>query len=158
MQLTNTLHTAYSESVARKGRTGSNPVPGAKSTVRNPHYIMGMRVAGKGNGGNSNNSIYTIARKDRDIYNMESRLRYWLERVSSLSEHDRNDIMRLVQYLQDRETSALRIVRCLNVLMIARRVIGKDLRECTSSDVRGFVAYMEEKGYSPESQSHTVQY
>ena len=52
----------------------------------------------------------------RDIYKRESRLAYWIKRVytdDTLTEADREDILKFIDFMQREERSSLRIIRCI---------------------------------------------
>jgi len=79
----------------------------------------------------------------RDVYKRE-KLQYWINRVrmdSMLSEADKQDILRFIDFIQREERSSLRIIRCITAVILAKKVIKKQFRECTKEDIRHFINY-----------------
>lgn len=154
----------------------TDPASRTSSTVRVstpycPNYSMMKRGEistvdnsngnGNGNSNSSSNSSNSNRRGgsstgkiNRDIYHRERRLAYWLERLrdQSIPEEDREDILRFVRHQQEEQKSALRIIRCITALLTIRGIVGKRFRECTRDDIRRFIEYMDEKGYSISTQ------
>jgi hypothetical protein len=84
----------------------------------------------------------------RDLYHRKKRLEYWLNRVNNdLQETDRNDVLKLVEHMQDRERSILWIIRCITALLTIRKQLGKSFREVTKDDIRSFLKWMDDKKY-----------
>ena len=88
----------------------------------------------------ANNLIKIIQNtKWRNLYHRKKRLEYWLNRVNNdLQETDRNDVLKLVEHMQDREKSILWIIRCITALLTIRKQLGKSFREVTKDDIRIF--------------------
>lgn len=126
---------------------GSNPIPGAKSLVLNSNYSIGMdknyyryhnhyyHCNNNSNSSNSNGNGSNSSKAERDLYAREKRLKYWLGKIEELEEEDKVDVMRYVQYHTERETFALRLIRCINTLLILRRLLDKPFRYCTKEDI-----------------------
>jgi hypothetical protein len=77
----------------------------------------------------------------RDLYHRKERLEYWINRVNNdLKESDRNDVLKLVEHMQDRERSILWIIRCITALLTIRKQLGKPFREVTKDDIRSFLS------------------
>jgi hypothetical protein len=84
----------------------------------------------------------------RDLYHRQQRLAYWIKRVNDdLREPDRIDILKLVEYMQDRERAVLWIIRCVTALLLIRKQLDKPFRDATRVDIRSILKWMEEKGY-----------
>jgi hypothetical protein len=65
----------------------------------------------------------------RDLYHRKERLEYWINRINKdLDESDRNDVLKLVEHMQDRERSILWIIRCITALLTIRKQLGKSFR------------------------------
>ncbi|HEX6294645.1 MAG TPA: hypothetical protein VFZ46_05775 [Nitrososphaeraceae archaeon] len=48
----------------------------------------------------------------RDLYNREKRLEYWIERIKTdLDGNDRNDVLKFVEIMQEKDQSILTIIR-----------------------------------------------
>jgi integrase len=91
----------------------------------------------------------------RDIYRREKKLQYWINYVrtdASLSEADREDILKFIDFMQREEKSSLRIITCMNAIMQAKKVIKKPFRECNKDDIQHFINYLEDNGYRLTSQ------
>lgn len=115
------------------GNPGSNPGHRTQSTSR-IHYNMMER---------------------RDICKREQKLQYWINRVrtdSMLTEADKQDILKFIDFMQREERSSLRIIRCITAIMLAKKVIKKPFRESTKEDIQHFINYLEDNGYKLASQ------
>ena len=84
----------------------------------------------------SNNNNNTIVH--RDIYRREQRVRYWLDKVEQLPEEDRKDVLRYIEYMQEEKISALRMIKCIEVLLLAK-VIRARFKDATKEDIKRFV-------------------
>lgn len=75
----------------------------------------------------------------RDQYQRKQRLQSWIEKINTdLDESDKNDVLRLVEHMQDRERSILWIIRCIALLTI-RKKTGKPFKDVTKQDIRSFL-------------------
>ena len=84
----------------------------------------------------------------RDLYSRQKALAYWTKRIDiDLQEPDRTDVLKLVQYMQDRDRSILWIVRCITALIQMRRHIQKSFKEATEKDIRLLFKWMDEQNY-----------
>jgi len=92
----------------------------------------------------------------RDIYKREQRIRYWINRVKhdSIPEEDRADILKFMEYQKQEAVSSLRMVRCINALLLARRIIKTRFKDATKEDIKQFVDYLEDNNYTLSTQ-HT---
>ena len=83
----------------------------------------------------------------RDLYHRKQRLEYWINRINNdLKESDRNDVLKLVEHMQDKE-SILWIIRCITALLTIRKQLGKPFREVTKDDIQSFLKWMDERKY-----------
>jgi hypothetical protein len=90
--------------------------------------------------------------KMRDLYNRANKLEYWLNRINTdLDGLDKADLLCLVRYMQDRERSILWIVRCITILLIARKQLRKAFRETSAEDLRSVLHWIDNKGYKASS-------
>ena len=84
----------------------------------------------------------------RDLYHRKQKLEYWINRINTdLEEFDRNDVLKLVEHMQDRERSILWIIRCISALLITRKQLGKPFRDATKDDIRSFLKWMDNRKY-----------
>jgi hypothetical protein len=84
----------------------------------------------------------------RDLYHRQSTLAYWIKRVSTdLEDPDRTDVLKLVEYMQDRERAILWITRCITAIILIRKQLGKPFRNATKDDIKSILKWMEEKSY-----------
>jgi integrase/recombinase XerD len=88
----------------------------------------------------------------RDLYHRADRLAYWLKRIDTdLDGSDNEDVLSLVRHMQDRERSALWIIRCITILLIVRRQLQKPFREVSIEDIRSLLHWIDNKGYKASS-------
>ncbi len=93
---------------------------------------------------------------DRDIYERERRLRYWLEKVDNnnvCTDEDKEDIKRYIQYHIEKETSLLRVALCIQVLTTLRAFLSRPFRYCTKEDIRNLITALSRRGYNAETES-----
>ena len=56
----------------------------------------------------------------RDLYNRKVRLERWIQRIHTElqdNEADKQDILKFVEYLQEKDKSVLWIIRCITALL-----------------------------------------
>jgi hypothetical protein len=54
----------------------------------------------------------------RDLYNRKEKLQYWINRVNAdLHGTDQSDVLKLIQFMQDKERAPLWLVRCITALI-----------------------------------------
>jgi hypothetical protein len=90
---------------------GSNPIPSIESSVRCPkteteNLILGIHHQ-------TSDSKYEM----RDLYNRKVRLERWIERIHTDlkdNEPDKQDILKFVEHLQEKDKSILWIIYSLN--------------------------------------------
>jgi hypothetical protein len=76
--------------------------------------------------------VHTRNYEMRDLYHRQKRLQYWIQRVNTdLQDPDRADVLKLVEYMQDRDRAILWITRCITALLLIRRQLEKPFREAT---------------------------
>jgi hypothetical protein len=84
----------------------------------------------------------------RNLYHRQNTLAYWIKRVSiDLEDPDRTDVLKLVEYMQDRERAILWITRCITAILLIRKQLGKSFRKATKDDIKSILIWMEEKRY-----------
>ncbi len=90
----------------------------------------------------------------RDIYKREQRVRYWIDRVKTdpIPEEDRADILKFIEHQKQEEISSLRMIRCINALLLAKRIINVRFRDATKEDIKRFVDYLEHNNYTLSTQ------
>jgi hypothetical protein len=122
------------------GFVGSNPTRPITSSVRSPPEQLKIASATS----QTSSQSYPM----RDLYNRKKKLADWIKRVNEdIQDPDKEDILKLVEHMQDKERSILWIVRCITVLIPVRKQLGKPFRESTKDDMRSILKWMEEKGY-----------
>src|SRR5574339_510460 len=93
----------------------------------------------------------------RDQYQRKQRLQSWIEKINTdLDESDKNDVLRLVEHMQDRERSILWIIRCIALFTI-RKKTGKPFKDVTKQDIRSFLKWMEQKSYKSSTNEKFIQ-
>jgi hypothetical protein len=86
----------------------------------------------------------------RDLYKRKATLEYWINRVKTdLVGTDRDDLLILIEYMQDRERASLWITRYITALITMRKQLGKTFRNATKDDLRLILKWMEEKNRIP---------
>ena len=110
---------------------GSNPGPGALSSLRipTPANINCVRINPKTDKNSivqqqkENNNYYSdnykVAKlfedyQMRNLYNRKKKLDYWTERIhKDLDEHDKKDVLKFLEIMQEKDQSILTITRCI---------------------------------------------
>jgi hypothetical protein len=117
---------------------GSNPGPGALSSVRipttsiidhknNKEYIINSETATisivqqqqKNNVSSDKYKVAKLFENDqmRDLYNRKKKLDYWTERIhTDLDEHDKKDVLKFLEIMQEKDQSILTITRCISIV------------------------------------------
>ena len=131
---------------------GSNPIPSIHSSVRIStnnrkrknskdvfKYIENSSIRTK-----SSNAFLPM----QDLYNREEKLKQWMNKVQNeLQEPDRSDVLKFVQFMQDKEKSILWIVRCITALLLLRKQLEKSFNKVTKEDIRKLFNWMNKKQY-----------
>jgi len=82
----------------------------------------------------------------RDLYNRKAKLEYWIHRANSdLHGTDKADVLKFIEYMQDREKAALTIIRNITALISLRKQLNKPFRVATKDDIRGILKWMDEE-------------
>ncbi|MGD1839199.1 MAG: tyrosine-type recombinase/integrase, partial [Nitrososphaeraceae archaeon] len=86
---------------------------------------------------------------NRDIYNRKKLLERWKGRARNLLDSsDRIDIFKLIEHMEDSESSTLWIVRCITALLLLRKQLDKSFKDATKEDIKKLLKWMnEEKNY-----------
>ena len=77
----------------------------------------------------------------RDLYNRKVRLERWIQRLHTElqdNEADKQDILKFVEYLQEKDKSVLWIIRCITALLQLRKEIKKPFSQVTKEDIKKF--------------------
>ncbi len=91
----------------------------------------------------------------RDIYSREKKLALWIEKVhtdDALTDADREDILRFIEYQRQEQISTLRIIACINILLLVKKVIKVPFRECRREDMMKLIQYLEDNNYTSSTQ------
>ena len=70
----------------------------------------------------------------RDLYNGKVKLEHWIQRIHTElqdNESDKQDILKFVDYLQEKDKSVLWIIRCITALLQLRKEIKKPFSQVT---------------------------
>ena len=90
-------------------------------------------------------SIIVKSKVNRDIYNRPKKLEHWKNRAKNeLNSSDINDVFRLIEYMEDIESSTLWIVRCITALLLLRKQLDKPFREAKKEDIKKLLKWMDE--------------
>lgn len=84
----------------------------------------------------------------RDLYNRRKKLEYWPNRVNTkLEGSDKDDVLKFIEHMQDKESSILWIIRCITALLLMRRQLSTDFNKATKEDIWSLLKWMDDKGY-----------
>ncbi len=87
----------------------------------------------------------------RDLYNRPNKLQYWLGRIETdLEGSDREDVLKLVHDMEDKESAALWIVRCITALITMRKQLKKTFKDAPMEDICPLLRWMD-ANYKPAS-------
>jgi hypothetical protein len=149
---------------------GSNPGPGVQPSVRIPtsidfknnnnnnnknqhnNFEIDSRLLIQKNN-NNNNDNYKDAKlfennQMRDLYNRKKKLDYWTERIhKDLDEHDKRDILKFLEIMQEKDQSILTIIRCISIVIQIRKQIDKPLSKATKEDIKAIFRWMEPSSF-----------
>ena len=137
---------------------GSNPGPGVQPSVRIPtsttniddirtinretdtRSIVNQQVKENHNYSSDDKHKVTLSFKNnyqmRDLYNRKKKLDYWTDRIhKDLDEHDKKDVLKFLEIMQEKDQSILTITRCISIVIQIRKQIDKPLSKFTKSYV-----------------------
>jgi hypothetical protein len=58
-------------------------------------------------------------KKKLDYYNRKKKLDYWTERIhTDLDEHDKRDVLKFLEIMQEKDQSILTITRCISIVIV----------------------------------------
>ncbi|HEX7258866.1 MAG TPA: hypothetical protein VF242_12480 [Nitrososphaeraceae archaeon] len=86
----------------------------------------------------------------RDLYNRKARLERWIQRIHTElqdNEPDKQDILKFVDYLQEKDKSILWIIRCITALLQLKKEIKKPFSQLTKEDIKKLFEWMNDKEY-----------
>ena len=121
---------------------GSNPIPSIETSVRCPtlteNLILGIQHQ-------PSESKYEM----RDLYNRKVKLERWIQRIHTdlKDDPDKQDILKFVEYLQDKDKSILWIIRCITALLQIKKEINKPFSQVTKEDIKKLFEWMNDKEY-----------
>ena len=121
----------------------SNPIPSIKSSVRCPTSTESI-ILGK------QHQAIVLKYEMRDLYNRKVRLERWIQRIHTElqdNEDDKQDILKFVTYLQEKDKNILWIVRCITALLQLRKEIKKPFSQVTKEDIKKLFDWMNYKEY-----------
>jgi hypothetical protein len=73
----------------------------------------------------------------RNLYNRKKKLDYWTERIhKDLDEHDKKDVLKSLEIMQEKDQSILTITRCISIVIQIRKQIDKSLFKVTKEDIK----------------------
>ena len=147
---------------------GSNPGPGVQPSVRiptstninpiriNPTTDKSSIVQENKNDNNSSDK-YKIDKlfennQMRDLYNRKKKLDYWTDRIhKDLDEHDKKDVLKFLEIMQEKDQSILTITRCISIVIQIKKQIDKPLSKFTKEDIKAIFQWMDNKKYKVET-------
>jgi len=144
---------------------GSNPIPSIECSVRSLENQTKKESEQanivKKKQSNSNQHCYVLdfnrngnvgnieCRLQRDIYNRQEKVRFWKNKArNELKGSDLIDVFKLIEHMEDNESSSLWIVRCITALLSLRRQLNKPFKDASKEDIRKLLKWMDiEKNY-----------
>jgi hypothetical protein len=86
--------------------------------------------------------------RNERLYYRKERLAYWINGTNAdLQEPDKTDVLKFIQYMQDKESSLLCIIRCITTLRLMIRELGKSFEDANKEDIRSLLQWMDDKNY-----------
>jgi light-regulated signal transduction histidine kinase (bacteriophytochrome) len=82
------------------------------------------------------------------IYNRKARLERWIGRIhTELQDNgpDKHDILKFVDYLQEKDKSILWIIRCITALLQLNKEIKKPFSQVTKEDIKKLFEWMNDR-------------
>ncbi len=90
-------------------------------------------------------NIIVKSKVNRDIYNRPKKLEHWKSRAKNeLDSSDVIDVFKLIEHMEDIESSTLWIVRCITALLLLRKQLDKPFREAKKEDIKKLLKWMDE--------------
>ena len=86
----------------------------------------------------------------RDLYDRKARLERWIQRIHTElqdNEPDKQDILKFVDYLQEKDKSILWIIRCITALLQLKKEIKKHFSQVTKEVIKKLFEWMNDKEY-----------
>jgi hypothetical protein len=84
----------------------------------------------------------------RDLHHRKEMLAYWINRTNAdLQGPNENDVLKLIQYIQDKESSILWVIRCITTLLLRTRQLGKRFKDTNKQDIRPLLKWMNDNNY-----------
>ena len=145
---------------------GSNPGPGVQPSVRipttsiidhknnkeptiNSETTATISIVQQQQQNNTSSDKYKVAKlfenyQMQDLYNRKKKLNYWTERIhTDLDEHDKRDVLKFLEIMQEKDQSILTITRCISIVIQIRKQIDKPLSEVTKDDIKAIFRWMD---------------
>ena len=122
---------------------GSNPITSIEFSVHCPTITESL-ILGKQH--QASDSKYEM----RDLYNRKVKLERWIQRIHTElqdNEADKQDILKFVTFLQEKDKSILWIVRCITALLQLKKKIKKPFSQVTKEDIKKLFEWMNYKEY-----------
>jgi integrase/recombinase XerD len=122
----------------------SNPTSSMKSWIRCPTKTTESLILCK------QHQISDTKYEMRDLYNRKVKLERWIQRIHTDlkdNEPDKQDVLKFVDYLQEKDKSILWIVRCITALLQLRKELGKPFSQVTKEDIKKLFEWMNNKEY-----------
>jgi len=129
---------------------GSNPGPGVQPSVRIPTSAANINcilinpktessiLQEKNDNSSDRYKIVKLFENNqmRDLYNRKKKLDYWTDRIhKDLDEHDKKDVLKFLEIMQEKDQSILTITRCISIVIQIRKQIDKPLSDVTKEDI-----------------------
>jgi site-specific recombinase XerD len=82
---------------------------------------------------------------NRDIYNRPKKLEHWKNKAKNeLDSFDLIDVFKLIEHMEDTESSTLWIVRCITALLLLRKQLDKPFKDAKKEDIKKLLKWMDE--------------
>ena len=84
----------------------------------------------------------------KDLYHRKDKFAYWINRINTdLQQPDKDDVLKFIQFMQDKESSILWIIRCITALLLMRKQLRKNFKDTGKDDIRLLLKWMDDNNY-----------
>ena len=84
----------------------------------------------------------------KDLYHRKDKFAYWINRINTdLQEPDKDDVLKFIQFMKDKESSILWMIRCITALLLMRKQLKKNFKDAGKDDIRLLLKWMDDNNY-----------
>jgi hypothetical protein len=133
---------------------GYNPAQSTESSVQIPKICERKRLH-KNNETKIHQMLKRLSCPDlvinydmKDLYHRKDKFAYWINRINTdLQEPDKGDVLKFIQFMKDKESSILWIIRCITALLLMRKQLKKNFKDAGKDDIRLLLKWMDDNNY-----------